>query len=127
MKVSIDALELAWRRVKADQRRGREQRRVFVRQPHEIDLVAIDLQSYLDRLRERLASGSYQPSPQIICEAPKSPIAMRPGSILTLDDRVVFTAAVGSILPNLIDRFSTTDGIIDFSYWPAPQCPSVYR
>jgi retron-type reverse transcriptase len=112
---SIDALELAWRRVKADQGRGRGQRRVFVRHPYEIALVEVDRARWLEDLQRSLAAEAYKPSPQIICDAPKK-FATRPGSILSLEDRVVFAAAVGSTLPQLIEKLAMTDGFIDFSY-----------
>ena len=41
---------------------------------------------------------------------------MRPGGIITLEDRVVFAAAVGLCLPQLIDTLCLNDGVVDFSY-----------
>ena len=116
MNVSKPELELAWKRIKTDQLRSRDRRRVFVRHPYEVKLVEVDLKRWLDELRAKLSSGGYRPQPLAVCDAPKNPIATRPGGILALEDRVVFAAAVGLCLPQLIDTLCSNDGVVDFSY-----------
>jgi hypothetical protein len=116
MNIEKATLELAWKRVKADQRRSRDHRRVFVRHPYDVALVEVDLGRWLDDLQLKLSTEEYRPQPLVLCDAPKSPIAMRPGGILALEDRVVFAAAVGLCLPQLIDTLSPSDDVVDFSY-----------
>jgi hypothetical protein len=76
-------LDLAWRRVKADQYR------VFVRHPVEVQLIELDLQGWLTALDEHIQKDEYSPSPVIICDVPKTKQGVRPGAIMSLADQVV--------------------------------------
>lgn len=107
---------MAWKRAKSDQRPRRDQRRVFIRHPYEVALVEIEFESWLSSLQTRLCKGEYKPQPQIICDAPKSPISARPGGILALEDRVVFAAAVALCLPQLVKKLRPIEAVVDFSY-----------
>jgi hypothetical protein len=77
-------LDLAWRRTKSDLQNGR----VFVHSPLEIELVEADLKPWLDRLRQKI-QGGYYPDSAVLADIPKGNGAVRPGAMLSLEDRVV--------------------------------------
>jgi hypothetical protein len=104
-------LELAWRRVKADLQAARS----FVRSPLEIELVEAAKDDWLNQLREKI-TGGYRPHSTVIADIPKGNGAVRPAALLTLEDRVVYSAAVGAILPSINAGLGWSQGRIDFSY-----------
>lgn len=104
-------LELAWRRVKNDLAIGR----VFVQSPYEVDLVEADEAEWLKRLEAKIAAG-YRPHSAVVADIPKGNGAVRPAALLCLEDRVVYSAAVGAILPAINAGLRWSQGIIDFSY-----------
>lgn len=104
-------LDLAWRRTKSDLQSGR----VFVHSPLEIELVEADLKPWLDRLRQKI-QNSYQPESAVIADIPKGNGAVRPGAMLSLEDRVVYSALVGALLPTINNGLMWSQGIVDFSY-----------
>jgi hypothetical protein len=104
-------VELAWRRVKSDLQTGR----VFVHNPFEVELVEANLGEWLDRLRDKIAAG-YRPSSAVVADIPKGNGAVRPAALLTLEDRVVYAALVGAILPSINDGLRWSQGTVDFSY-----------
>ena len=124
MKLSTASLELAWKRMKADQID-----RVFVRSPYEIALIDSDRQAWLSALRDRLAAGGYHPQSMDICDVPKSPVMVRPGGLLSVTDSVVFAAAVGECLPQLIQAMKLPERMIDLSNQlsPNPDKPNWLR
>lgn len=104
-------LALAWRRTKADL----QSRRVFVETPYEIDLVEENLDGWLEQLAQKIAAG-YRPASSIIADIPKGNGAIRPGALLSLEDRTVYAAAVGALLPAIHSGLRWSQGKIDFSY-----------
>jgi hypothetical protein len=110
--VSIqDLVRLAWRRVKADLAH-----RVFVRHPCEVELVELELNSWLERLAEDYEHQRYSPRPATVCEVPKPGGATRPSVHLSLEDRTIYTAAVSQCFPQLVAALKWADGNVDFSY-----------
>ena len=104
-------LELAWTRVKLD-----IPHHVFVKNPFEVQLLEADLAGYLDDLSVRIRNDEYHPKPTYICNVPKGDGLVRPGSILSVDDRIVFYACVGACMPNIYEALKWSQGIVDFSY-----------
>ena len=104
-------LELAWRRVKADLQAARS----FVLSPLEIELVEAAQDEWLNQLSEKIAKG-YCPSSAAIADIPKGNGAVRPAALLTLEDRVVYSAGVGAILPSINAGLGWSQGRVDFSY-----------
>jgi hypothetical protein len=86
----------AWRRTKADLQGNR----VFVRTPYEVELVEENLVEWLAQLHSRIEAG-YRPASAIIADIPKGYGAVRPAILLSLEDRVVYSAAVGALLPTI--------------------------
>jgi hypothetical protein len=104
-------LDLAWRRVKADVIDARS----FVYYPLELELVEVDKDSWLNQLRDKVAAG-YRPHSAMITDVPKGNGAVRPAALLSLEDRVIYAAAVGAILPSINAGLKWSQGTVDFSY-----------
>jgi hypothetical protein len=104
-------LELAFRRVKSDLKTARS----FIESPLEIELVEADQAAWLKQLMETVAVG-YRPHSAVIADIPKGNGAVRPAALLTLEDRVVYAAAVGALLPAINAGLGWSQGRVDFSY-----------
>ena len=104
-------LELAWKRVKSD-----IPDRVFTRNPFEIKLIEGDLSGYLDDLNGRIRNDTYNPKLPNTCDVPKGGWLVRPGSILSVDDRIAYYACLGACLPNIYETLEWSQGIVDCSY-----------
>lgn len=102
-------VELAWRRVKVDFGRN------FVRNPYEERLVEVDLAAWLDRLHDAMANGRYAAQPVGMCDMPKRKGAVRPGALLSLEDRVAYAACVGACLPMIAAKLNTIRPAVDFN------------
>jgi hypothetical protein len=104
-------LELAWRRVKNDLQNGR----VFVHPPYEHELVDAGKEEWLNQLQSKIVGG-YRPHSAVIADIPKGNGAVRPGALLSLEDRVVYAAVVGAMLPSIGAGLRWSQGTVDFSY-----------
>jgi hypothetical protein len=104
-------LTLAWNRVLDDLGY-----RTFVRFPFEIEMVEINLDEWLEQLREELRTDTYAPTSPLVCEVPKPKGAIRPGAHLSLKDRVVYFACLGACLEQLHDALRWAQRTVDFSY-----------
>ena len=82
-------LSLAWRRMLNDARDD------LVPDPLSYQDFALRKANILASVRERLES-SYSPSSLLHMDVPKSRLALRPGAIPLIEDRIVYTAIVGS-------------------------------
>lgn len=105
-------LRVAWRRVKEDQRNDRS----FVVHPVESILIESNLEGWLAEIDKAIRSKSYSPSPMAVCEVPKGRAAVRPGSILSLRDQVVYTALVGACADAIRSEADWKSPSPDFSY-----------
>jgi hypothetical protein len=114
-------LPVAWRRVKYDLRH-----RAFLALPYEIELIEIDLEQWLAAIDQSIREDSYSPGPMVVCDVPKPGWLIRPGSHLSLVDRVVYTAAVGACYPLIHNALQWAQGVVDFGYLLAadPNNPS---
>ncbi len=88
MRASLD-LELAWRRVLTDARDD------LVPDPLSYEDFIPKKAEILGNVRKKLQRG-YSPSSLLHMDVPKSKLAMRPGSVPAIEDRLVYTAVVGS-------------------------------
>jgi hypothetical protein len=104
-------LALAWRRTKADIQANR----VFVRTPYEIELIDENTDEWLGHLCKKVSAG-YRPSSATIADVPKGNGAVRPGAILSLEDRTVYADIVGSLFPIISTGLRWSQGAVDFSY-----------
>jgi len=105
-------LELAWRRVKHDIAKDR----VFIRHPYLIDLIEVNLNEWLEQLREKVAKGEFQPSALRVCDVPKPKGAVRPGGDLELADQVIYCALVADAREQIQTALRWGNPLTDFSY-----------
>ena len=80
-------LRAAWSRVKSEERNS-----LFVRKPNEIELVELDVDEWLNEIHESIVKDTYNPSVMVVCDVPKPKSVIRPGAILSIVDRVVYSA-----------------------------------
>jgi len=90
-------LDLAWKRLKQDHKNER----VFAEFPYIINLIELDLDSWLKDISARLKTDSYVPKSAVSCIRPKSGWLIRPGCILDLQDEVAYNAIVGLFYNNI--------------------------
>ena len=104
-------LELAWKRIKLD-----IPNRIFTRNPFEVQLLEADLTGYLDDLSTRIHNDEYHPKPMHVCDVPKGGWLVRPGSILSTEDRIIYYACLGACMPNIYETLKWSQGIVDLAY-----------
>jgi hypothetical protein len=109
-------LSLAWRRTKADIQTNR----VFVQTPYEIELIESNIDDWLLQLSVKVADG-YRPGSAIIADIPKGNGAVRPGAVLSLEDRTVYADIIGSMLASISTGLKWGQSTVDFSYQLASQ------
>ena len=112
MPLSIDDLELAWRRVLLDHADDR----VFVTNPVIFGVLSSSAPAWLRELGASLADGAYAAAPAALVEVPKGRGAVRPGTWLQPSDQVVYTACVGKILPQLVPLLTFDRDPVDHAY-----------
>jgi hypothetical protein len=110
VNISIELLRKSLLRTRAD-----EDGRLFVRHPYESHLIDVDSEAWVNELHTALEQGRYEPGPMDICDAPKSPVMVRPGGLLNFTDRVVFAACVGLCLPSLHRALQEPPKVFDLS------------
>lgn len=108
---TLDELALALRRVERD-----HEYRVFVTRPAEWAVVRATRDEWLERLADRITAGTYVPSPAPVADIPKGKGAVRSACLLSLADEVVYTAAVGRVVPALEEALKWATPHPDCSY-----------
>lgn len=83
--------------------------------PFELDLIEVDLESWLAELKGLVDAGAYVPGAIEVCDFPKAGGLVRPGSRMSVADRVVFTAAIGASLDQLDAVTRWSQGVCDFA------------
>lgn len=104
-------LSLAWRRSVRDL----EKRRAFVRHPFLDSLIDSDIERWLGDLGDLITSGRFAPSPCATVSVPKPYGHVRPGSVLQIQDQVVYNALVQALRPQLAQHIATPTAS-DYSY-----------
>lgn len=106
-------LELAWKRVRRDMKA-----RHFTVHPDIVDWIESDLPGWLDGPAAELTTG-YTPRPSKFAAVPKAGGLIRPGTILDLDDALVYNFLVGRLLHSIIQQLRWSQGSVDTAY-PLP-------
>jgi hypothetical protein len=106
---SLD-LELAWARLKFDR-----PDRCFLIQPFLIELIELDLPSWLGRINQRIVDG-YVPSASLALQSPKGNWQVRPGVYLRPEDEVVFNAIIGQHYQGIEADLRNLQGDPDIAY-----------
>lgn len=114
-RLSIDELSMALDRVIASHRAGDG----FVPRDLEMAVVHECRLAWLTRLRDALDASGFTPGPALVCEVPKANFGIRPGTLLSLPDLVVYTACVGRMAPLIVKALEWASPQKDYSYQAA--------
>lgn len=106
-----DELRLTWDRVKNDHADFR-----FVDHPHLLAWIDQDSDSWLQRVATSVESGKYAPSPTQPCWVVKPGSLMRPGTILCLEDELIYSLLLGRLCPGIFGGLSDLQGDPDVAY-----------
>lgn len=110
LEITVEELSIAWSRVKADHLNVR-----FVDHPHVLRWIESDLDAWLVEIRDELAAG-YQPRSSHMCWALKPGGLLRPGTVLEVEDELVYNMLLGRLLPQLRRQLADLQGNPDLSY-----------
>lgn len=104
-------LDLAFHRIKKD-----FSERSFIRHPYEFQLIELNKKSWFNEILSDISNDSYKNGDLYICNVPKGKGAIRPGGHLNFNDRLIFTALIGSCYAKIQGALEWSQGKIDFSY-----------
>ena len=104
-------LDLAFSRIKND-----FSDKLFIRHPYETQLIELDVESWFNDIKSDISNNSYHNGDLYICNIPKGKGAVRPGGHLNFNDRLVYTALIGSCYPEIQSALEWSQGKLDFSY-----------
>ncbi|MFZ2494078.1 MAG: reverse transcriptase domain-containing protein [Thermoanaerobaculia bacterium] len=105
-----DELLLAWKRVRRDTKD-----RHFTVHPDLTAWIESDLDRWLDGLVAELAAG-YTPRPSRFIAVPKAGNLIRPGTLLEVEDALIYNFLVGRILPAVIEHLRSWQEPPDTAY-----------
>jgi hypothetical protein len=108
MNVDID---LAWNRVRKDLKDKH-----FISPLFLPDILQVNLKVWLSGIKTKIESKSYQPHPMEIVEIPKGKGLIRPGSLLTIDDNIVYSALSQECYIKILSQIGWSQNKIDFAY-----------
>lgn len=78
-----------------------DSRNDFVEDPYRYSDFAFKIEENLQSIANTLKAGEYHPHPLINIDVPKSTLSVRPGSITSIEDRIVLFAITFLIAPRL--------------------------
>ena len=93
----LSLLRRAWHLARNDSRTD------FMFDPYRFSDFAFRLDDHLSGIAQNLRSGTYYPRPLLTMDVPKSSLSVRPGSVLSIDDKIVLFASACLIAP-LLDK-----------------------
>lgn len=109
-KPTKDDLLLAWKRMHHDR-----PDKVFVVHPFASEWIKQDLNEWLVEIADKLENG-FTPSASLPCPAPKPEYLIRPGSVLTMKDELVYTYLVGQLYSAIHDKLWENQGDPDIAH-----------
>lgn len=90
-------LKRGWHLTRSDMRAD------FVEELLAVEIFASNLENNIIEIRNRLITDTYQPKPLLRIEVPKGTLGIRPGSVVTIEDRIILYTIIYLIAP-AIDR-----------------------
>lgn len=75
----------------------------FAEDIYSADVIASDIESYIAEISNRLSTNTYLPRPLFHVEVPKGSLAIRPGSVISVSDRIVLSAII-CLIAEVIDQ-----------------------
>jgi len=91
----LSLLRRAWHLARNDSRTD------FMFDPYRFSDFAFHLDNHLNGIARSLKSWSYHPKPLQTIDVPKSSLSVRPGSVLSIEDKIVMFAVACLIAPHL--------------------------
>lgn len=99
-------LKAGWHLARADSRQD------FLNILYYADTFTTSYDQHVNEIRHRLVAQTYVPSPLIPVEVPKSSLSIRPGSVPSIEDRIVLQTAILLLAP-IADR-SLPEGVYSY-------------
>lgn len=116
---SIDVLKKAWHLVRNDARTD------FIRDIYRYSDFGFSLDDNLKSIQEDLIRESYYPKPLLEIDVPKSSLAVRPGSVPEIEDRIVTYAIIYLLAPYLDKRLP--EGVYSYRLKPEKTRGRLFR
>lgn len=108
--MTVDII-LAWNRVKKDLKDKH-----FISPLFLPDILEVDLAKWLTELKDKIETKSFQPHPMEVVEIPKGKGLIRPGSLLSIDDNIVYSALVQECYLKVLAQIEWAQNTVDFAY-----------
>lgn len=103
LTTDTSALDKGWHLTRAELRSD------FIEDQIGVDAFAYNNTDQIEEIRRTLITESYHPSPLVSVDVPKGPLGVRPGSRISVRDRVVFYAIISLIAEKLDDLLPKPD------------------
>ncbi|SDL72339.1 Reverse transcriptase (RNA-dependent DNA polymerase) [Pedobacter sp. ok626] len=103
--------ELAWKRVKKDLN-GKH----FIAPLFLTKILDHNYEKWIKYLNERFSAQAHFPHPMEIIEVPKGKGLIRPGSLINVEDNIMYTALVQECYPLILKQISWSQNVVDFAY-----------
>jgi len=107
---TLDVLRRAWHLVRNDARTD------FIQDTYRYSDFGFTLEEDLKNIQDKLIEENYYPQPLLEVDVPKSSLAVRPGSVPEIEDRIV-TYAIISLVAPYIDK-ELPEGVYSFRLKP---------
>lgn len=98
----INLLRKAWHLARSDTRTD------FIEDPFKYNDFAFKLKENLHSISIDLKNEQYHPKPLVNIDVPKSTLSVRPGSVISIDDRIVLFAITRLVAPTLDKKLPQT-------------------
>ena len=116
--IDIKLLQRGWHLARNDARDD------FMQDPLRYSDFAVHLNERLKAIAQSILRNSYHPKPLLTIDVPKSSLAVRPGSVLEIEDRIVLYAIACLIAPRL-DR-KLPEGVYSYRLKPNPKIDELF-
>ncbi len=93
----LSLLRKAWHLARNDSRTD------FMFDPYRFSDFAVRLDDHLNEIARSLRSETYHPKPLLTIDIPKSSLSVRPGTVTSIEDKIVLFAIIWHIAP-ILDR-----------------------
>lgn len=117
--IKPESLKRAWHMVRATMDKD------FAEDIYSADVIASD-KSYIMEIYNRISTNTYLPRPLFHVEVPKGSLAIRPGSVISVTDRIVLSAIV-CLIAEVIDQ-KLPDSVYSWRLKkPIPKKGSIFK
>jgi len=117
--LSLDVLKRAWHLVRNDARTD------FIRDAYCYLDFTFNLEDNLKTIQQDLIKESYYPKPLLEIDVPKSSLAVRPGSVPEIEDRIVTYAIIYLIAPYLDKKLP--EGVYSYRLKPEETRDRIFQ